>query len=1178
MMIQFKKIKVLFLFIIVSTTVFAQNISNKGKEFWVAYGHHEYFESDNSQNMTLYLSVEDLPAGVPYATVTVTLDSSKPVKALWWTRTYHIPKNTVVSIDNNDPNIFSYSPLGPNGALPWGPIPKGATNPDQTKFPTSINYDNRLVGIPPPTGNGGDGLFTGRGIHVTSDYDMVVYAHIYSQTSSGATMLLPTNSWGYNYTAINDRQAGYIDKDFNYFFIIASEDSTTVKITPTVKSRSGKPAGVPFTINMNKGGVYQYVGYTDPVADLATGLFLGNQLTGSKIESVPNAVGKCKKIAVFCGSSRTRGEVDCGVSGNDNELQQCFPEHTWGKRYATAPFSNGSSGNITPGNFMTTIYKVISKEAGTTIQINNGAPIALPVGFIYKFSNNTPNIIVGNNPIQVAQFMGGGCVSGDGDPEMVYLSPIEQAIPKIGMYKNVYTSINVNYMSIIIPDSGLATLKIDNAGFPNFGGNSFTTNHPNLPGYKVVVKGWAADATTGAGKGQTLVSSNARFNTIVYGLGGNESYAYVGGAYLNNISATSANYNVSDTIKSIDSINITNQGIIFNRDTVNVRANIGFQPRKIEWLFDKIDTTKANVIRVCDGVQNTGLLDTTSGGYSYVPPFNFTGLDTFYIKGCDAAGANCVQQMHIVKVGTPFTANTNTIYLTTPYNTNKGGNSALNEALPSGGTTPYTYTNVNSAGVAGIRSNKQCRVLVVGTNYNYIPTPGFAGVDTFYIRVCDASNPTNCSTQMHIMTVGAAFNGDTVIMRNATILNATFGGNAVSEINAVGGVTPYSYQIVNSSKLSTTISNQGAAVTINATSGAYTYVPVTGFTGTDTFYVRLCDASVVANCLTQMHIVTVGTAFSVSSSIANHNTTLNKSFTTNATDDISLAGGASPYDIQLVNSSNIVTTTSIKGAAITINNVTGKLLYTPVTGFVGLDSFYVKACDASATPNCATQLHIVSITNNFVGNNIDVIKYTITNIPINGNSKTEINAVGGVKNYRYRNVDILGAFSDSTTAKGFIKTDSVTGLYTYTPKSGFFGIDTFFIRVCDSSVIKNCLTQTYIINVFNGKTYSIGVNKQIDGNALVDNKTQLSNNRPYTFNNYNSAGVIVKNTSTRGGIVSIGPGYIGKIGKGQDTQYVFAAPTCNYVFVKKDTSANKYDSVYIPIVIYTKAINGVPAG
>jgi hypothetical protein len=62
--------------------------------------------------------------------------------------------------------------------------------------------------------------------------------------------------------------------------------------------------------------------------------------------------------------------------------------------------------------------------------------------------------IVANKPIMVAQFMSGACQSGLGDPEMIYLSPIEQSIGQVGFFRNTQESIQANFVNIIIPDSG----------------------------------------------------------------------------------------------------------------------------------------------------------------------------------------------------------------------------------------------------------------------------------------------------------------------------------------------------------------------------------------------------------------------------------------------------------------------------------------------------------------------------------------------------------------------------------------------------------------------------------------------------------------------------------------------------------------------------------------------------
>src|SRR4051794_26725970 len=79
----------LFLLVLLTAfaDTFAQNLSNKGKEFWVGYGHNQLFTSAaNSQEMVLYLSAEQA------ATVTVSIPGTTftPV-------TLNIPANTVNS-------------------------------------------------------------------------------------------------------------------------------------------------------------------------------------------------------------------------------------------------------------------------------------------------------------------------------------------------------------------------------------------------------------------------------------------------------------------------------------------------------------------------------------------------------------------------------------------------------------------------------------------------------------------------------------------------------------------------------------------------------------------------------------------------------------------------------------------------------------------------------------------------------------------------------------------------------------------------------------------------------------------------------------------------------------------------------------------------------------------------
>ena len=206
-----------------------QELTNTGKEFWVGYGHHQYMEiaNDNSQIMTIYLATGDSAA-----TVTIQIEGSgtalPPPSGGAWTRTYTIPANTAIAIDDPMPAGVTVT-KSPTCISAIGGLPKGTTN--------DCGFDARLLSPAPPAGTGSEGLFTKKGIHITSTTPIVAYAHTYGGVSSGAAMLLPVNSWGYNYTSINSQQQN-ADNAYSWLFVVASQNNTKVEITPSVPTKS----------------------------------------------------------------------------------------------------------------------------------------------------------------------------------------------------------------------------------------------------------------------------------------------------------------------------------------------------------------------------------------------------------------------------------------------------------------------------------------------------------------------------------------------------------------------------------------------------------------------------------------------------------------------------------------------------------------------------------------------------------------------------------------------------------------------------------------------------------------------------------------------------------------------------------------------------------------------------
>ncbi len=559
----------------------AQNISNKGKEFWVGYGHHQFMETGtNTQQMTLYLSTDDQPA-----IVTVEIDSSSAlpnVPSTWWRRTYTIPPYTVIDIETTNASSNTAS-AGSIGAIP-----------------KTGSQDARLYQDPFPLGNGGAGLFRKKGVHITSNNPIVAYAHIYGSASSGATMLIPVEAWGYSYVSLNSQQS-YQPNCYNWMYVVASKDNTVIEITPSVKTRAqnltGLQQGVSKQITMMKGQIYQVIGAN--LTSDADGNFGnssdGYELSGTKVRSLAHpTTGECYPIAVFAGSSRTANDANCGSGGGDNDNQQLFPQHAWGKKYLTAPFSGSNAPQNYPTSFSTSTYKVAIMEPGTVVT-RNGVPLTgLQNGNFYRFESGTADYIEADKPIMVTQFMtGGGCL-GDGtlgDPEMVVVAPIEQAIKAVGFYRNTKEQITVNYLTLIVPTAGLSTLRIDGTATWDYTFPHPQNANPGLLGkpYTVVVKRWTA------AKAQVRVTCDSAFNAITYGLGSVESYAYSAGAYINNL----------NNLTGLNNTPANSPVAVHNYTGVNTPFKLSILLRylatKITWKFSQKTPTNT-LVSLPDGV------------------------------------------------------------------------------------------------------------------------------------------------------------------------------------------------------------------------------------------------------------------------------------------------------------------------------------------------------------------------------------------------------------------------------------------------------------------------------------------------------------------------------------------------------------------------------------------------
>ncbi len=490
--------------------------SNKGTDFWIAYAGHI---DGTESRMTLFLS-----SGV---NTSYTVETAN---------------GTIISSGNITANVVSPVFIDPNAF-------------------------NVYIGS-------SDIIEAKKGIHITTDKPISVFCIISNSARTGGSLILPTTALGKDYYAFSytNKSPSNLDVAFSEFTMIAVEDNTTIEIIPKGESIDGlHKVNIPFNIQLNKGDVYQY----QSVADLS----------GSYIHTV----GDCKPLAFFSGHTWAAFCEDINSrepSGGDNLYQQLFPVSSWGKNYITAPFYNSEKGN-------TDIIRMIVAEDNTTVTVNgststvNGIALTNPYakGQVITFFSTTPNVISADKPIAVAHLQTAQTCNlknptdtritspvFPGDPELTILNPVEQTLSditvysKLGSIDGVNTNIQKYYLNVIIKTADAASLKLDGAGLTGF--------KPVNNEYSYVIID-VSDL-----QAQHRLKADGGFVAIAYGYGHVESYAYLAGADVKNLSQ---NLSITSVVNNrIVSSGCVNEPFLF-------LAKLPYQTKNLKWDLGKGD-------------------------------------------------------------------------------------------------------------------------------------------------------------------------------------------------------------------------------------------------------------------------------------------------------------------------------------------------------------------------------------------------------------------------------------------------------------------------------------------------------------------------------------------------------------------------------------------------------------
>jgi len=415
-----------------------------------------------------------------------------------------------------------------------------------------------------------------------------------------------------------------------------------------------------------------------------------------------------------------------------------------------------------------------------------------------------------------------------------------------------------------------------------------------------------------------------------------------------------------------------------------------------------------------------------NGAFTYVPALNYVGPDSFTYKAYDGLLYSNEATVNIKVNGAPIAVldgyrfNKNTV-LTVP-----APGVLDNDTDPEG--EPLTAVLVTT-------TNPLRGTLVLSSNgsFTYTPVAGYVGLDSFTYKAYDGLLYSN------IVTVTIKVNGPPVAVNNSYRFNM----NTTLTVPVRGVLTndtdPNVGDLLTAVLVTPPVRHIGTFI-LNA-DGSFTYTPVAGYVGLDNFTYKANDGLLDSTVVT-VTIKVNGPPVAVADSYrVNMNTTLTvptRGVLTNDTDP----------NLDLLTAVLV----SVPAGTLTLNT-NGSFTYTPVVGYVGIDSFTYKANDGLLDSN------VVTVTIKVNGAPVAVND----SYNVNMNAMLSVPAPGVLANDTDPNSDTLTAVKVINPAHGTLTAFSTTGSFTYTPVVGYVGPDSFTYKAYDVLLYSNEATVTITV-------------------------------------------------------------------------------------------------------------------
>ena len=326
-----------------------------------------------------------------------------------------------------------------------------------------------------------------------------------------------------------------------------------------------------------------------------------------------------------------------------------FPKVAWGTKYLTVPTKTMEYN----------VFRIGVQDTSTNVIVdgtNLDKSTLNSTGLFYEIEGNTCRKIESDKPINVTQFVlpGGACGgasvgnNGTGDPEMILLSPVQQAINSTTVYMSDFKDGKAGgtYINVLIPTSGVSSFRLDSALNPtqmvDTGTSSYALDticncaygtatlipiasafrpHPQDSSYS-----WAKFHVDYQSSPVHTLSSDVGFNAIAYGVANGESWGYNAGTAIRDLTAivtTNTPYGKSTTPTTCRG-NSTGLNISLPYDTSKI-SSIQWVSSNDPSVFPTNDTANGSIVTTGSFVKD-GITF-----YTFKSPKNYTfnNLGTF---------------------------------------------------------------------------------------------------------------------------------------------------------------------------------------------------------------------------------------------------------------------------------------------------------------------------------------------------------------------------------------------------------------------------------------------------------------------------------------------------------------------------------------------------------------------